>query len=151
MIRMLDITGKQFGRLVAIKPCGNSSNGNTRWLCKCNCGNHVIVDGYQLRHGMTRSCGCLRKEKMHDQYFSNPSMVASLGEIKHLRDENGIAYVSLKPYRRNNSGTVGVSFDRASQKWIARLMVDKRYVLNKSFLTFEEACEARQNAEKKYF
>lgn len=33
-----------------------------RWLCKCDCGNDVVVFGSNLGRGHTMSCGCLNKE-----------------------------------------------------------------------------------------
>jgi hypothetical protein len=51
---------------------------------------------------------------------------------------------------RNKSGMIGVSYDKATNKWLARLMVNGRYVLLKSFDTRNEACEARQMAEQMY-
>lgn len=58
----IDITGQRFGRLVAIKRVENSASGQTRWLCKCDCGNEVVVQRYALSSGNTKSCGCYRKE-----------------------------------------------------------------------------------------
>ena len=33
------------------------------WLCKCDCGNERIVNGYSLRTGATVSCGCYSRDK----------------------------------------------------------------------------------------
>lgn len=52
-----DLTGKRFGKLVAIKPIGKKYN-RTVWLCKCDCGNEVEVVGTALSSGNTNSCGC---------------------------------------------------------------------------------------------
>lgn len=58
---MKDITGLRFGKLVAIKPTEKRDNiGRIMWLCKCDCGNEVVVSGYCLRNGGTKSCGCLK-------------------------------------------------------------------------------------------
>lgn len=62
----IDITGLKFGRLTAISRSGKSNNGSMQWSCKCDCGNTKIVDGYLLRTGSVRSCGCLHAEKMHN-------------------------------------------------------------------------------------
>lgn len=59
-----DLTGKKFERLTVIKRVENSKSGQTRWLCKCSCGNETIVWGCHLRNGHTRSCGCMQKEKL---------------------------------------------------------------------------------------
>ena len=52
-----DITGKRFGKLVAIKQSG-VRNGRALWLCRCDCGNETIVEGTNLRTGNTTTCGC---------------------------------------------------------------------------------------------
>lgn len=57
-----DLTGKKFERLTVIKRVENSKSGQTRWLCRCDCGNETIVWGGHLRSGHTRSCGCINKE-----------------------------------------------------------------------------------------
>ena len=63
MAKYKDITGKRFGRLIAIEPVGKVKHGETtEWLCRCDCGNLTITKGQYLRGGNTKSCGCLQKE-----------------------------------------------------------------------------------------
>lgn len=57
-----DITGKRFGRLVAIRLHSELSRDRRyQWVCQCDCGNIKIVTGRNLRKGVTRSCGCIIK------------------------------------------------------------------------------------------
>lgn len=63
MSELIDLTGQRFGRLAVIKRDGWNKRDSATWLCQCDCGEKVVVDGYNLRSGNTRSCGCLRKEK----------------------------------------------------------------------------------------
>jgi len=64
MSKVIDLTNKQFGRLKVIKRVENDKDGNTQWLCQCNCdGKEIIVLGSSLRKGNTKSCGCLKIEK----------------------------------------------------------------------------------------
>ena len=58
----IDISGKRFGKLV-VTEAKEHRNKQIAWLCKCDCGNEVVVRGSQLRRGRTKSCGCLRKER----------------------------------------------------------------------------------------
>lgn len=37
-------------------------SGHTKWKCKCECGNEIIVFGYALTTGHTNSCGCLKSK-----------------------------------------------------------------------------------------
>lgn len=57
-----DITGQEFGRLTAVEQAGLDKKQRALWLCRCECGNELIVSGYNLRNGHTQSCGCLQKE-----------------------------------------------------------------------------------------
>lgn len=57
MPKALDLTGKQFGLLTAIKKV-NSRNHRTYWLCKCECGNEKEIQTAHLTCGLTKSCGC---------------------------------------------------------------------------------------------
>ena len=56
-MRLIDLTGKRFGRLVIIAYAQDQ-----RWSCVCDCTAPVVVRGYSLRRGHTKSCGCLRTE-----------------------------------------------------------------------------------------
>lgn len=59
--KYIDITDRRFGRLVVMALHSKSSR-SPFWLCQCDCGNQIIVNGAQLRRGHTRSCKCLHRE-----------------------------------------------------------------------------------------
>lgn len=68
-----DLTGLKFNRLTVIKLhhkgepiiCkGKSSGCHYFWLCECECGNKIIVDGIALTTAHTKSCGCYKSEKL---------------------------------------------------------------------------------------
>jgi hypothetical protein len=50
--------------------------------------------------------------------------------------------------KNNNNKTVGVSYRKAQKRYVARLMVNKVEVLNKTFKTYEEAIICRKEAEE---
>lgn len=58
MPKKVDITGKIFGRLTVVKEETERSSSNIMWLCKCECGNEIIVYGNNIKSGKTNSCGC---------------------------------------------------------------------------------------------
>lgn len=62
-MRKLDLTGKRFGRLVAMGKATKDKQGKTRWMCRCDCGKSTIVRTYCLNREDTQSCGCLSIEK----------------------------------------------------------------------------------------
>ena len=69
-----DLTGRTFTRLRVIRQDGYYTNKTLRkdgtyylsrspmWLCECECGNTTRVQGRSLLGGLTKSCGCLRRE-----------------------------------------------------------------------------------------
>ena len=74
MSKKIDLTGRTLNRLLVIREAGKDKHGNVLWLCRClgkngnDCGKEVIVEGNHLRDGHTKSCGCLRLERIttHD-------------------------------------------------------------------------------------
>lgn len=60
--RRIDITGKRFGRLIAVAHIPPDGRRAGLWRCYCDCGKLHVTEGASLRHGKTRSCGCLLKE-----------------------------------------------------------------------------------------
>lgn len=51
-------------RLTVIGEDTPGNRGNRRLVCRCECGTIKTFYRYNLRNGMTRSCGCLRSETM---------------------------------------------------------------------------------------
>lgn len=63
MTKALDLVGQRFGRLVVIERVESDKWGQSRWKCKCDCGNEIITKGNCLVRGHTKSCGCYNLEK----------------------------------------------------------------------------------------
>ena len=59
-----DLTGQRFNRLVVIREYGRDKHGHVLWLCRCDCGNEVVVREDNLRSEHTQSCGCLQRERI---------------------------------------------------------------------------------------
>ena len=111
----IDITGQRFGRLTAIKLIPKEertwSNKERAWLCKCDCGNEVIVRQRNLRGArMTQSCGCVRKieaflatngikglDREYLETFSDFDKFLFLH--KAIRSTIGIELMSLEEYK----------------------------------------------------
>jgi hypothetical protein len=53
----IDIAGKKYGRLTAVKPLGNSF-----WICRCDCGGTTKATRCDMESGNRKSCGCLVKQ-----------------------------------------------------------------------------------------
>ncbi len=71
-LTVVDRTGQRIGKLVVVKRVANKQESENviraHWLCKCDCGNSIIVSGQNLGRaqkgkGGTQSCGCLLRVK----------------------------------------------------------------------------------------
>jgi hypothetical protein len=62
MGKFIDLIGQIFDRLTVLSFSHYNKWGAACWLCRCICGTEVVVAGYNLRDGATRSCGCLNRE-----------------------------------------------------------------------------------------
>lgn len=61
-MRLVDIAGMRFGRLIAVKRSGTDMYGKILWLFDCDCGNKCIALGNSVKGGYKKSCGCMQKE-----------------------------------------------------------------------------------------
>lgn len=64
-MKLIDITGQRFGRLTVIK---RDEKNYKKWICRCDCGNITKTDGYCIRHGQIKSCGCYHRELCGNQH-----------------------------------------------------------------------------------
>jgi len=64
-LKMVDETGKRYGRLIVIRKVGYGKNRKSKWLCRCDCGAEVVATIDNLKSGGTKSCGCLRRERTY--------------------------------------------------------------------------------------
>ena len=60
----VDLIGRRFGSLTAIKPTDlRNSSGGIIWECVCDCGKTVFCAAHDLTKGNNKSCGCSRKKE----------------------------------------------------------------------------------------
>lgn len=63
-----DLTDKKFGRLTVLGIAQYDTNGKERiWICQCECNEFCAVKEPYLKTGRTKSCGCLKLEKISQQ------------------------------------------------------------------------------------
>lgn len=91
-----DMVGKRFERLTVISRHGNTNTGQASWLCECDCGKNVVVNGSNLRRGNSRSCGCLKAEKT--------SQAKSTHRMSQTKLYRVWAAMISRCYNRNSSG-----------------------------------------------
>ena len=62
--------GNKYGYLTVINEAPHI-NGRAYWMCRCECGNTVVVSGGSLRSGNTQSCGCYQKQRISEAFLKN--------------------------------------------------------------------------------
>lgn len=142
--KVKDISGKRYGRLVAIKPTEKrSKSGGVIWECLCDCGEKSFASENSLENGSTQSCGCRSKE--------------AWGRAKKAFDENelveGTALCNLNNKIRvdNTSGCKGVYWVERVHMWRVVITFQKKTYNIGYFKDYEKAVAARKEAEEKYF
>lgn len=140
--KFTDITGKRFGRLVAIERVG-SQHKSPLWKCKCDCGNIIDVSLQKLNTGDTKSCGCLKKDYYKNELANN---------IKEYQlDGTNVAYLKINKLSKvNKSGVRGVS-QKKNGKWLAQITFKRKNYNLGTYENFEDAVKARKEAEEKLF
>lgn len=150
-MKTIDLTGNRYGRLTALKKVGKRPNGNALWECRCTCGNTCVVDAYNLKTGVTRSCGCLRRAQSKQNCAKNEAFRSHIGNTASLGIVNGTNVLAMTKRRQTNrSGVIGVSYEKGREVWVARLYVKGHLVLNSIFKDRSEAVRARKRAEAQY-
>lgn len=70
MSRLIDITGKTFGRLTILhrvksRLVGPNQHPEIWYRVRCTCGKITSLRGYLIRDGRARSCGCVKGNRRH--------------------------------------------------------------------------------------
>lgn len=90
---MKDIIGKKFGRLTVVERVDKTFH----FLCVCSCGTTKKIYKGSLIDGLTKSCGCLRKELMtkkattHNSY-GTPEYISYRAAWNRCNNEKNNSY-----------------------------------------------------------
>lgn len=103
MSKMIDLTGQRFGRLTVIEKAPKQKGcTNAVWLCKCDCGNEVIIRSVSLRKGKSLSCGCYRAELSRERMTIHGKCTTRLARIWYQMKER--CYCSTSQAFENYGG-----------------------------------------------
>ena len=95
MSQLINLTGRKFGYLTVIdrNTAIRRKNRQSYWLCLCDCGNTITVSSSNLLQGHTKSCGCLKKEKITKHGMVNtPEYQAYQGMMDRCYNINSKEY-----------------------------------------------------------
>lgn len=64
-----ELTGRRFGRLVALERTHRQAPAglNYYWKCRCDCGKITEVHTGNLQCGRVISCGCTRQRRINNE------------------------------------------------------------------------------------
>lgn len=112
----LDLRGRSFGRLKVIRETPGRASREVVWDCRCRCGTITSVPTSRLRRGVTRSCGCLRRElssKRARKLFTKPPRKCSVAECKldQRTGDHGFCSKHAQRFRRYGDANFVISED----------------------------------------
>lgn len=96
-----DLAGQMFGRLTVVdifeRRCYANSSPKIIWLCRCSCGVIVRCPSAHLANGNTRSCGCLKLDKLFERSTTHgktrtPEYRSWNAMLNRCYNRNGQAY-----------------------------------------------------------
>ena len=140
--KKLNLTGQRFGNLTVVEPAENIGT-RTAWLCRCDCGQEIVVATAHLRDGRRTSCGC-NKNRMLPCEIARSSLT--------YVDGTCVEMIRTRPVRCNNtSGVTGVEWWAAKGRWRASICFKGKRRYLGSYEKFEDAVKARKQAEEAVF
>ena len=108
---MIDLTHKVYGRLTVLEYAYKDKHGHKRWKCQCSCNDKTIkiILGDSLISGLTKSCGCLCRERTSISNIGNTNVRKQYGESSKNR--------LFDRYKRN-AKTRNMSFELTFDEFI---------------------------------
>ncbi len=131
-----NLLGQRFSRLVALeKTEKRDSKGSIIWRCRCDCGNDTYVSEDSLVNGRTVSCGCRKRELMHQ-----------IPDTLTFVDGTCVDWLKSRKTRSDNtSGHTGVYKTKEGKYRVLIGFKRQKYYIG-TYDNFAEAVSAREEA-----
>ena len=144
--RFRDLTGQRIGRLTVLgrsDRCGSRGKRKTQlWECRCDCGAVVYKATDTLTNPDISMCADCAAKYAAGRMRENAGYIDGT-QISRIKTD--------KPSSANTSGVRGVTYNRTSGKWVARLKFKGKLMNFGSYANFDDAVKARKQAEAEYF
>ncbi len=141
-----DLTGQTFGKLTVLGLSDKRGKRGERsvilWECRCSCGAIVYKPTDALKNRSVSMCAdCAGK---HNAAAARKGAGFVDGtQVSRIRD--------MRPGEACQSGVRGVQFHKQSNLWRAQIKFRRRTISLGYFRDFQDAVNARKEAEEKYF
>ena len=130
MSEMKNDLGEKFGKLTAIELEKDKNGYNTRYLCKCDCGNTHSVSKSHLRSGRITHCGCVRHEGAKHQQWTGIGEISGDFWWSHVvRSANGDIFKNGRRKPKELTLTI-------QEAWELFLQQDRKCALSGTSLQF---------------
>jgi len=60
--------GDKYNHLTLVAPAGQAKNRHPAWEVRCDCGKVYVIGVYDVVSGHTKSCGCMRKNRVGEKH-----------------------------------------------------------------------------------
>lgn len=130
---LINLTGQRFGKLTVI-----SYHGDSKWVCRCDCGNTTVVSQNNLcrKNRGTKSCGCLATLDAAND--ANIVCGTNIGNIKTDKAQS-------------NTGVKGVYYSKSRGLYIAQIGFQGQQYTLKASTDINVCIAARKEAENRIF
>ena len=85
-INFIDLTGNVYNKLTVLRQDLNANKKVAYWICQCECGNIVSIASYNLRNGLSKSCGCIESHGEEKISFILNELKISYEREKSFKD-----------------------------------------------------------------
>ena len=146
MPNFIDLTGKRYGRLTVLEKDTSIKKGQKiRWICQCDCGTIKSVQGANLRSNLTKSCGCLHKDKISldlvGQKFGRLTVIEKTNErtqdrgiIWKCQCECGqISFVSTNNLKQDITKSCGCLKQSHGELMVEQYLIEKNIQYKKEY------------------
>ena len=145
-----DLSNQVFGRWTVVGWDHKDERNQNIWKCQCVCGNFGFVSTGVLKSGMSRSCGCLQAELLHErsyidltgQKYGKLTVIQRIGTDHHktpiwecVCDCGNITYVPTNHLRSGHTQSCGCVLSLGEYSVMQFLKKHNiRYVPQKTFI-----------------
>ena len=141
-----DLTGKVFGRLTVLGRSAHRAPRGKRtvplWECRCSCGAVTCKATDVLQNSDESMCAACAGRYGAEKARASAGFVGGT-QVTKIRE--------MTPTAANTSGVRGVSLNKRTGKWRARLKFKGKTMNFGSYHSFEDAVNARRKAEAEYY
>lgn len=102
-----NLSGRRFGRLLAVRDVGANKFRKRLWECQCSCGRTTTVPSLNLTSGNTRSCGCFKLDNIVEIGHKNLGVYGRNGRKLNSGDGARLRYDAFNALTPESAYWVG--------------------------------------------